>query len=388
MGKPAARVNDMHTCPMVNPGPVPHVGGPVMPPGCPTVFIGGMPAARVGDMATCTGPPDSIVMGSIGVFIGGMPAARMGDNTAHGGVIVAGCPTVLIGEVAPVMITPMTPGAGGGGPGGGGGGGVSSAATAAHRSAAIAGTGEGKKKETETHWLDVRFVDKAGYPITGVGYELIGTDGKRSTGRLGGNGKIRKDRIDPGNATVQLFSVHNACWSADKARAGDKVKLTADVIGYTSGTKAVFEIWEKDMNSPDHRITIIKTTVQGNKVEGQWKFEYTKDEDDPILGRGGSRKHSFPEFYFNVKIKGNQARSPLLKIVDDLEMILKDENGDPIKEEEYTVYLSSGEVRKGKLDSNGKAVEKEVPPRKNRVLFPNVIKAKKLPKQTSSGVNE
>jgi len=78
----------------------------------------------------------------------------------------------------------------------------------------------------------------------------------------------------------------------------------------------------------------------------------------------------------------------LLKIVDDLEMILKDENGDPIKEEEYTVYLSSGEVRKGKLDSNGKAVEKEVPPRKNRVLFPNVIKAKKLPKQTSSGVNE
>jgi uncharacterized Zn-binding protein involved in type VI secretion len=87
----------MHTCPMVNPGGVPHVGGPILPPGDPTVLIAGMPAARVGDMATCTGPPDSIVMGSATVLIGGKPAARMGDLTAHGGTIVAGCPTVIIG---------------------------------------------------------------------------------------------------------------------------------------------------------------------------------------------------------------------------------------------------------------------------------------------------
>lgn len=86
----------MHTCPLVT-GTVPHVGGPILPPGEPTVLIGGMPAARVGDMATCTGPPDSIVMGSATVLIGGMPAARMGDLTAHGGTIVLGEPTVIIG---------------------------------------------------------------------------------------------------------------------------------------------------------------------------------------------------------------------------------------------------------------------------------------------------
>ncbi|MCA9975273.1 MAG: PAAR domain-containing protein [Chloroflexota bacterium] len=97
MSKPAARVGDMHTCPMVNPGPVPHVGGPILPPGAITVLIGGVPAACVGDMATCTGPPDTIVMGSTTVLIGGKPAARMGDQTAHGGVIVAGYPMVLIG---------------------------------------------------------------------------------------------------------------------------------------------------------------------------------------------------------------------------------------------------------------------------------------------------
>ncbi len=93
---PAARITDMHTCPMVT-VLVPHVGGPILPPGCPTVLIGGMPAARVGDMATCVGPPDSIVKGSATVMIGSMPAARIGDSTAHGGVIILGCFTVMIG---------------------------------------------------------------------------------------------------------------------------------------------------------------------------------------------------------------------------------------------------------------------------------------------------
>lgn len=86
----------MHTCPLVN-GTVPHVGGPVLPAGVPTVLIGGQPAAVVGSMCTCTGPPDTIVKGSATVLIGGMPAARMGDTTAHGGVIVAGAPNVMIG---------------------------------------------------------------------------------------------------------------------------------------------------------------------------------------------------------------------------------------------------------------------------------------------------
>lgn len=93
---PAARVTDMHTCPMVT-GVVPHVGGPILPPCCPTVMIGFLPAARVTDLATCVGPPDVIVKGSMTVMIGGLPAARIGDLTAHGGVIIMGFPTVMIG---------------------------------------------------------------------------------------------------------------------------------------------------------------------------------------------------------------------------------------------------------------------------------------------------
>lgn len=97
---PAARLTDFHACPMTTPaGPVqiPHVGGPVTGPGAPTVLIGGMPAAVMGDMCVCVGPPDSIIKGSATVMICKKPAARMGDSTAHGGSIVAGCPTVMIG---------------------------------------------------------------------------------------------------------------------------------------------------------------------------------------------------------------------------------------------------------------------------------------------------
>lgn len=96
---PAARISDMHTCPKVEPGPVPHVGGPTVS-GEPTVLIGFMPAARVGDSLVCIGPPDSISQGESTVIIAGKPAARLGDSTSHGGVIVAGCPTVIIGSSA------------------------------------------------------------------------------------------------------------------------------------------------------------------------------------------------------------------------------------------------------------------------------------------------
>lgn len=99
MGSMAARFTDLHTCPMQTPGlpPIPHVGGPITGPGAPTVLIGKLIAAVVGDIAVCVGPPDSIIKGSTTVLICGKPAARMGDPTAHGGSIVIGCPTVLIG---------------------------------------------------------------------------------------------------------------------------------------------------------------------------------------------------------------------------------------------------------------------------------------------------
>lgn len=93
---PAARITDMHVCPMTT-GPVPHVGGPIIGPGEATVLIAKMPASVLGDNCVCVGPPDSTIMGSMTVLIGNKPAIRMGDSTAHGGTIVLGAPTVMIG---------------------------------------------------------------------------------------------------------------------------------------------------------------------------------------------------------------------------------------------------------------------------------------------------
>ena len=99
MPMPAARITDMHVCPMVTPGlpPIPHVGGPIVAPSAPTVLIAGLPAAGIGSMCVCVGPPDSVIFGSQTVLAGGRPLSRMTDPTAHGGTIVLGAPTVLVG---------------------------------------------------------------------------------------------------------------------------------------------------------------------------------------------------------------------------------------------------------------------------------------------------
>ena len=131
MGQPAARITDMHACPMATPGlpPIPHVGGPIQGPCSPNVLIGGLLAARVTDMCICVGPPDMIVKGSLGVFINGLQAARIGDQTAHGGVITTGMPTVLIGDIYS-------------GPTGGGGTGTGKAAAATSGAPGGSGTAD------------------------------------------------------------------------------------------------------------------------------------------------------------------------------------------------------------------------------------------------------
>jgi uncharacterized Zn-binding protein involved in type VI secretion len=91
----AARIGDPHVCPMLT-VLVPHVGGPIAL-GCFTVLTGMMPQSTVTNMCVCVGPPDMIAKGSATVLVGGLPAARLGDMTAHGGTIVMGCPTVLMG---------------------------------------------------------------------------------------------------------------------------------------------------------------------------------------------------------------------------------------------------------------------------------------------------
>lgn len=204
MGKPAARAGDMHVCPMIT-VLVPHVGGPVMPPGVPNVLIGGMPAAVSGSMCVCVGPPDVIALGSTGVLIGGMPAARMGDITAHGGSIVLGQMNVLIGEVAP--------GAGGAGAGGGGSAslGTSAKVTSLNKKSLTdaAANGDGIASRTTKEDLTAQFtlLDEAEKPIKGAAYEIETIDNKKYKGKTDGSGKTQLiTGVAPADCRVTFFN--------------------------------------------------------------------------------------------------------------------------------------------------------------------------------------
>jgi uncharacterized Zn-binding protein involved in type VI secretion len=330
-GMPAARLGDMHVCPMMTPGtpPIPHVGGPVSL-GSTGVLIGGQPAARMGDMCVCVGPPDSVALG---------------------------CMTVLIGEA-------------GGGGGGGGGGGAASGASAANASAAVAQQGNLESTTKREHWVEFQFVDKAGLPVGGVQYKFADPGGKESEGVLKLDGIVRRDALPSGQCKLQLFSVSNARWSKKKAQVGEKVKMTANVEGYPVGTPVLFQLYRRDIGRPDFSVSTEETITQPGKAEAEWEYQY---EDDTKNVRKGEKKwlngYSAPEYYFEVLVGRNKARSDLLGYRDYLEIELRDKDDKPIPNVEYVLYLPNGEIRKGKLDHNGFARQNGVPPGRCNVRF-------------------
>ena len=327
-GMPAARVGDLHLCPMVTPGvpPVPHVGGPISM-GSAGVFIGGMPAARMGDMATCVGPPDTIF---------------------------GGCPTVLIGDIVA-----------------GGGGGFNVGVASAMAGAYSALAGEPGPEAEGLHWIESRVVDSAGLPITEVDYELNDPDGTLSRGTLTQDGVIKRGGFsNGGDYTVKLFSVYNAKWSASSAAVGDRISLSADVEGFDDGTDAVIEIWEQDIGSADDLMEKIETTVQDGKVKTDWEYTYTEDDDD-IMDGEREGMYAAPEYYFLVRVEDQVARSGLLAFSHFVEFKLQDEEGNPIPDRAYRLVLSNGEIRNGTLDNNGEAKEDNVVPGRCDLRFLN-----------------
>jgi len=320
---PAARVGDMHVCPFITPGvpPIPHVGGPILPPGSPTVLIGGMPAARMGDMATCVGPPDSIILG---------------------------CMTVMIGM------------AGSGSSSGGGAG--SSGAASANASALTALSDNVEATTKEEHWIEFEMVDKAGNAVTGVHYKLTDTDNKESKAVIKSDGKIKRDGITQGQCKVILVDLFGASWSKEKAKVGDKIKLSVKSIGIDNGEKVEFTIFVKDINYSDHLLTKLEANINSDKAEIEWELKVDEDlikiaEHKETIGR-----YSQPFFYFDAYCNELVAKSGILNVRDEIELVFKDEDGKVIKDKKYKIMLPSGEIKNGKLDSNGNAKIENISP--------------------------
>jgi uncharacterized Zn-binding protein involved in type VI secretion len=332
-GMPAARVGDMHVCPMLNPGvpPPPHVGGPIMM-GSPMVLIGGMPAARMGDMVTCAGPPDTIMLG---------------------------CMTVLIGE-------------GGSGSAAGGGAGTSAAANA-QASAATAKWNNLESTTKREHWVEFQFVDKAGLPVSGVGYVLKTPDGRECEGVLRLNGRVRRDSLPSGQSTVDLRDVMQAAWSATAAQVGEKVKLAAKTRGFYAGAAATFTIFQRDVHGVDVPLAVLEKQVAGDKAEAFWECPSSSDtEPDSLVSEGRAKRFFFPTYYFVVQVGNRTARSGLLSLTDTLEIQLVDDDDRPISGEECVVYFRNGQVRKAVTDSQGQVKTKSTPPGHVEVILPTL----------------
>ena len=328
-GMPAARVGDMHVCPMLNPGvpPPPHVGGPIAM-GSPMVLIGGMPAARMGDMVTCAGPP--------------------GYNND-------GMPYCMIGE-------------GGSGSASGGGAG-SSAASSASASAKTALSDNVEATTKEKHWIELEFVDKAGNPVSGVPYKFNDPDKNESEGTLKLDGRILRDAVSKGKGEVVLYKLFNAKWSKEIVKFGDKVKLSAEAEGFEDGTKVNIQIYRKEINSPDIVVKSLDEKISGNKIEIELENKFESEDED--------KKHPLGCYYFEAICGMCLARSALLFKEDFIELELKDSDGNSKSNEEFILYLPNGKVIQDKLDSNGYKKVEKIPAGEYSVKFPNLNKKDK-----------
>ncbi len=333
-GQPAARMGDMHTCPMQTPGtpPIPHVGGPISK-GSMGVLIGNMPAARMGDMCVCVGPPDTIAKG---------------------------CPTVLIGEGA-VSAMP--------GQGSGEGKDVDGSANKSSGTeigAAQSGGGSSSDQD-DSHYLNVKIVDNANFPITDSKYKMKDPKGNESSGLTAGG--ISLQNVEPGAYEISVFGIVSALWEKSRAKVGETVKMNIDTAGIAAGTKARIEIWMHDPNFSNRQLKIIETDVSGDKIQGEWKIEIDERMVEIIEQKEALKRYSSPSYYFTVEADNFNKRSNMLTVVDDVEIYLKDKQGNAIPNRKYQLFLPNGEIKSGNLDGSGYAKETDVPAGRVRVYF-------------------
>ena len=340
--------------------------GGVIVSGYPTVLIGGQPAARATDQHKCPmfdGPKPHvgivITMGSPTVLIGNLPAARMGD--------VATCvgPPNTIAKGCPTVLI----GEAGAGSASGGGAPGMSASGGAQASLSTAITDQNEAIIQEEHWIEIEFVDKAGLPVSGLDYTFADPDRQESDGVLRLDGVVRRDGLSEGEGQVTLYVVSQAAWSKDKAQVGETVKMTAKVEGFEAGTEATFQVFKRDMTGPDVIVIQIEAKTKADSVEAAWEYIglYDPEEiaNDDVMG------YSAPQYYFEVLVGRSKARSGLLLFQDELEITLNNERGTPVANADYILTFGNGEVRKGTLNGSGYTKEERVPPAHWTVSFPD-----------------
>lgn len=311
------------------PTPLPHPFSGIINGGLSSsVNIMGMPAATVDSTATNT--PPHIPQGG--------PFQKPPENKA---TIKMGSMNVFIGNG-----------------GGGGGGGSASGAAVQAKAAAV--------KVDKGHYLDVTFKDKGGKTVTGVAYTIRTPDNQEMNSVL--TGPVKKGGLKEGNYEIALKAISKAKWSVDNAKVGDKVKLQVEALGVEDGEKAILQIFIKDSNRSDTLFKTIETKMDGGKIEEEWELTIDDDLTDDQETRM-KKGYSAPAFYFSVTVAGLKSRSGLLIYRDFIEIELKDDEGNPLKNVKYRIYFPNGSVKEGYVDGDGYAKVENVPPGKAEVTY-------------------
>ena len=198
---------------------------------------------------------------------------------------------------------------------------------------------------------NVAVIDNGGFPITGAEYELTEPTSNKTVSPLMGG--VKKTNVDSGSYDIEIRAITSAKWSKTTAKVGEKVQMKAETTGIPAGEMATLEVHVKDSAFPDAVISTIETTVQGDKIEGEWELVVDKDflklQEEKLKGGG----FSSPAYYFVAKTSTLTQRSGLLEYKDDIEFKLKDKDGNAIPDKKYRLILPSGEVKEGKLGGGG-----------------------------------
>jgi hypothetical protein len=255
------------------------------------------------------------------------------------------------------------------GPGGGGGAGAGSSGDsktkaekgdASDSSASGAGTSQSDTSSDDQpgHYLHVELQDQGGNPVFGVGYELDTADHEHSEGVA--YGVIKSELTKSGDSTIALKAIKQIKWSQDDLHIGDTVQMLVETAGFVSGTPATIDLLLRDVNSGAKKVQSFEAKVQGDKISVDWKVGVPEDLIE-------KQKEAFekgilvcPYYFFRVQLGGLTARSKMLPARDDIKIALKGYDENPLGDTKYELRASDGEVRSGKLDSNGEAEEKDV----------------------------
>jgi len=308
-------------------GTVPHVGGPIVGPGAPNVLINVKPAALMGDMCVCTGPPDTIAQGEPTVLINGTPVATLGSMTAHGGSVVMGEPTVMVGSA--------TPGA------------------------------KATMPLKKIPFPEIRFYDKAGAAARGKSSDLKEAEANQE--------QIRQDAVEQ-----KPMIVSNLRWQKEEniienSLVNDEVTLCADASGIDEERYIAFKIYEKDEDNGDNLIGSQSGKVQDGKIEISWAVKCFEDgEDSQSVEEMQQKAYTLPEIVFKYdNSDGETVESGILTVEDSLVIKAVDkETGEVLSNYDYMILLPNGEMLEGQLDEEGYVKLDKIRPSEN---YPIVI---------------